>query len=36
MVNNCLTKFIQITKACDESGGLNGLPDGQWNAPNYY
>lgn len=36
MVNNCLTKSIQIIKAYDESGGLNGLPDGHWTAPNYY
>lgn len=36
MVNNCLTKSIQILKAYDESGGLNRLPDGHWTVPNYY
>lgn len=36
VVNNCLTKSIQIIKAYDESGGLNGLPTGKWTIPNYY
>ncbi|MEY9925827.1 opacity protein-like surface antigen [Catenulispora sp. GP43] len=36
VVDNCLTKAIQILKAYDESGGLNALPVGKWTIPNYY
>lgn len=36
LVDNCLTKSIQIIKAYDESGGLNALPDGRWTIPNLY
>ena|GEM_PF-1922669 len=36
MVNNCLTKSVQIVKAYDHSGGLNAMPDGHWTPPNRY
>jgi hypothetical protein len=36
MVNNCLTKSVQILKAYDHSGGLNGMSDGRWTPPNLY
>lgn len=36
VADNCLTKSVQIIKAYDESGGLNGLPNGKWTIPNYY
>jgi len=34
--DNCLTRSVEIFKAYDGSGGLNGLPDGKWIFPNAY
>jgi len=34
--DNCLTRSVQIFKAYDGSGGLNGLPDGKLVFPNAY
>jgi hypothetical protein len=34
--DNCLTRSIEIFKAYDGSGGLNGLGDGKFTFPNAY
>ncbi|MEY9927426.1 hypothetical protein ABH926_002051 [Catenulispora sp. GP43] len=34
--DNCLTRSVQIFKAYDGSGGLNGMPDGKFVFPNAY
>ncbi|GAA1975084.1 hypothetical protein [Catenulispora subtropica] len=34
--DNCLTRSIEIFKAYDSSGGLNGLADGKFTFPNAY
>jgi hypothetical protein len=34
--DNCLTRSVQVFKAYDGSGGLNGLPDGKLVFPNAY
>ncbi|GAA2018631.1 hypothetical protein GCM10009839_13530 [Catenulispora yoronensis] len=34
--DNCLTRSIEIFKAYDGSGGLNGLDDGRYTFPNAY
>ncbi|NUS56256.1 MAG: hypothetical protein HOV66_15570 [Streptomycetaceae bacterium] len=36
ITDNCLTRSIEIFKAYDRSGGLNGLGDGRWMLPNAY